>query len=471
VARWLVSVLLVLVGGALIWGLKFERGSPVVVLEQEADVVGRNLTLNLIARSRGWPGLRRIAVELVAGGQRVPLYAEDHPAVGLIGSGVHERSVRVEADLEERGVGEGAGRLEIFVDTHAWRVLPPRPEPVLQRTLTIDLTPPAVELLTTQHNLTLGGAGIAVFRVGTDAVEAKIEVADHDFPAVRGYFEDPDAAVAIFAIAPHLPATTRPRVRVADAVGNVRTVDLPSRIRVRHFAERNIRIDDQFLERKVPEILSANGLPPVSDLVEGYLEINRNLRQASERRIREVTETSAPEPLWEGAAFHRQSNSAPMSGFADRRTYLYAGEVIDHQTHLGFDLASVARAPIEAAQNGIVVFAGNLGIYGNSVIIDHGLGVFSLYSHLSSIGVQKNQRVKRGESLGQSGETGLAGGDHLHFSVMVRGVHVDPREWWDGKWIRDHVTSALNLLPRAAAGAPPGSAPAGTADGESDEQA
>jgi murein DD-endopeptidase MepM/ murein hydrolase activator NlpD len=142
-----------------------------------------------------------------------------------------------------------------------------------------------------------------------------------------------------------------------------------------------------------------------------------------------------------------------MSGFADRRTYLYQGQAIDQQTHLGFDLASVVRAPIEATQNGIVVLAENLGIYGNTVILDHGLGVFSLYGHLSSIAVQAGQRVKRAAPLGQSGETGLAGGDHLHFSIMVQGVHVDPREWWDGKWVREHVTSELNLLPSAAAAA------------------
>jgi murein DD-endopeptidase MepM/ murein hydrolase activator NlpD len=237
---------------------------------------------------------------------------------------------------------------------------------------------------------------------------------------------------------------------VADEVGNVRTVDLPCRIRAWPFAERTIQLDDQFLQRKVPELLAANGLPPESDLIKGYLEINRNLRQTSEQRVRELTKTSASEPLWDGA-FHRQSNAAPMSGFADRRTYQYKGEAIDHQTHLGFDLASVVRAPVEATQNGIVLFAGNLGIYGEAVIIDHGLGVSSLYGHLSSITVRQGEHVKRGQVIGQSGDTGLAGGDHIHFSIMVHGVHVDPREWWDGKWIRDHITSALELLPSAAA--------------------
>jgi len=64
--------------------------------------------------------------------------------------------------------------------------------------------------------------------------------------------------------------------------------------------------------------------------------------------------------------------------------------------------------------------------------------------------------VKAGETLGQTGDTGLAGGDHLHFSIMLHGVHVDPVEWWDPLWMRDHVAAGLNSLPHAqpAAAAP-----------------
>src|SRR6185369_9373596 len=170
---------------------------------------------------------------------------------------------------------------------------------------------------------------------------------------------------------------SRPRIRVADEVGNVRTVEIPSRIRTWPFADRTIPIDDQFLQRKVPDLLARNGMPPQTDLVQGYLEINRSLRRASEEKLKAITAKSVPQPLWDGA-FNRQSNAAPMSGFADRRTYMYGGQPIDHQVHLGFDLASTLRAPIEATQDGIVVFADNLGIYGNTVVLDHGLGVFSL---------------------------------------------------------------------------------------------
>jgi murein DD-endopeptidase MepM/ murein hydrolase activator NlpD len=206
-------------------------------------------------------------------------------------------------------------------------------------------------------------------------------------------------------------------------------------------------IDDDFLTAKVPDLLAQNGGPPASDLVAGYLWINRTLRRQSEDRIREVTRQSAPAQLWEGP-FLRQPNSAPLAGFADRRTYVYKGEQIDRQTHLGFDLASLRQSEVPAGNAGKVVHAGLLGIYGDAVILDHGLGIFSLYAHLSAIRVATGQDVERGDVLGRTGATGLAGGDHLHYSVMLWGVHVDPIEWWDGKWIRDHVTAKLDAYPR-----------------------
>src|SRR5207253_2045099 len=168
-------------------------------------------------------------------------------------------------------------------------------------------------------------------------------------------------------------------------------------------------VSADFLSRKVPELLAANDLDQSGDLVEGYLRINRELRARTEVRVRAMCRDSAPAPLWQDA-FLRLPNSAPLSGFADRRTYVHDGKTIDQQTHLGFDLASLRGSPVPAANAGRVVFAGALGIYGNAVVIDHGLGVFSLYGHLSEVGVQPGAPVGRGDPIGKTGDTGLAAG-------------------------------------------------------------
>jgi len=137
-----------------------------------------------------------------------------------------------------------------------------------------------------------------------------------------------------------------------------------------------------------------------------------------------------------------------MARFGDRRLYYYKGEKIDEQTHLGVDLASLANSSVQAANNGRVIFAESLGIYGLTVVLDHGQGLASTYSHLSNIDVKIGQEVKKGEIIGSTGQTGLAGGDHLHYGVMVSGLFVNPIEWWDSHWIEDNITKKLAILKR-----------------------
>jgi len=136
-------------------------------------------------------------------------------------------------------------------------------------------------------------------------------------------------------------------------------------------------------------------------------------------------------------------NSAVEAAFADNRTYVYNGKEVDRQTHLGFDLARVVNSPVVAANRGKVLHAGPLGIYGNCIILDHGMGVQSLYGHLSSIAVKVGDTVEKEQEMGKSGMTGMAGGDHLHFTMLVNGQMVNPVEWWDAHWIQDRIIRKL----------------------------
>jgi murein DD-endopeptidase MepM/ murein hydrolase activator NlpD len=179
-----------------------------------------------------------------------------------------------------------------------------------------------------------------------------------------------------------------------------------------------------------------------SALVDSFVAINSTLRRQNAATIEALAAKSAPKMLWD-APFAQLGNSQVEAGFADHRTYLYSGREIDQQVHLGFDLAVTAAVPVSAAQHGTVLLAEYLGIYGNCVIVDHGLGVQSLYAHLSSIDVKPGSTVTKGQTLGRSGMTGLAGGDHLHFTVLVGGHPVNPVDWWDLKWMQDRVFRKL----------------------------
>jgi murein DD-endopeptidase MepM/ murein hydrolase activator NlpD len=205
-----------------------------------------------------------------------------------------------------------------------------------------------------------------------------------------------------------------------------------------------IDLPDKFLERVVPAIEAGSPDEKASgSLLEQFLVLNGDLRQKNAAKIAALATKTSPTMLWGGDVFYKFANTKAESAFADQRTYIYQGKEVDHQTHLGFDLASFANTPIKAANRGKVIYAADLGIYGNCVIIDHGMGVQSLYGHLSSIAVPVGATVEKGQELGKSGETGMAGGDHLHFTMLVNGEMVNPIEWWDPHWIQDRIIRKL----------------------------
>ena len=179
-----------------------------------------------------------------------------------------------------------------------------------------------------------------------------------------------------------------------------------------------------------------------SDSSQAFHEINTRVRQSNEREIRGALADPAGAPLWHGS-FQQHPNSRVTSRFGERRRYFVGGREISSARHLGYDLASTSATPINASNAGRVIFARDLGIYGNCVLIDHGMGLTSLYGHMSRLDVKPGDRVEKGEPIGLSGSTGLAGGDHLHFAILVGDTYVDPLEWWDPKWVRTHIEERL----------------------------
>lgn len=448
----LLLILLLFVGIGVLALTRAEPFRPTAAVETPVQLIGRASPIRIAAHDRG-TGLAHVEVRLIpATGTPIVVASADYPARPERwlrgGSGVHDAVVEATVDAASAGLPEGPATLEVAVSDHSW-LAAVRPAPRVTQPVTVDVTPPTIELVAGKHVARLGGSECLVYKVSGDAVRSGVEVGELFFPGVAGLFADAALRAALFAVPPDTPADARPVAVAFDAAGNRRRVSPEVDIRSRRFAEKTLTLSDDFLSRKVPELLQADGLDPGGDLVAGYLRVNRDGRAATERKVRDLCRLSAPAPLWRDA-FLRLPNSAPLSGFADRRSYVYGGRVIDRQTHLGFDLASLRGSPVPAANNGRVVFTGALGIYGNTVILDHGLGLFSLYGHLSEIRVTAGQTVARGEALGKTGDTGLAAGDHLHFSVMIHGVHIDPVEWWDAHWIQDHVEARLAEFPRAA---------------------
>jgi murein DD-endopeptidase MepM/ murein hydrolase activator NlpD len=246
--------------------------------------------------------------------------------------------------------------------------------------------------------------------------------------------------VALVALPYDYAAGTPVAVTARDEAGNVATRAVGAELKPRAFPRDTIKVSEAFLQAKVPELLPQR--PPSQSMLDAFLVINREQRQQAETTKREIGAKTADVPLWEGA-FVQPRNTKVFSNFAETRTYVYDGRPVDTQVHFGYDLASTKHSPVPAANAGVVAFAGPLTIYGNAVIVDHGLGLQTLYAHLSSIEAKVGDKVSKGQELGRTGATGLAIGDHLHFEVLVSGVSVTPLEWWDAKWIRDRVNRPL----------------------------
>ncbi|MDX9818596.1 MAG: M23 family metallopeptidase, partial [Desulfococcus multivorans] len=234
-------------------------------------------------------------------------------------------------------------------------------------------------------------------------------------------------------------------ISAADRAGNISKAGFYHHIRSKTFKTDLIQLSDNFLAQKMPEFDDSLFKTPPTSPVDKFLAINREIRSANAQEFQRLSSISDGTIRWDNA-FLRLPNAARKASFADHRDYRYQGETIDRQVHLGIDLASLAHAPVPAGNTGKVVFAGPIGIYGETVVIDHGIGLFSTYSHMNSIQVQPNQMVNRGDIIGTTGTTGLAGGDHLHYGMLVGGVFVNPVEWWDPEWIRNNITLRIDTI-------------------------
>lgn len=321
---------------------------------------------------------------------------------------------------------------------------------------------PRVEVLTSQHNVSQGGAGLVFYRIISGEIrESGIRVGEKEFigfPASllgQEFKSDPAVHFALFGVPKDFKSPPlKMQVFARDIGGNEALA--PMYFRVRNVALRSapIKLTTEFLADKVPELLPKHfaeiGTQPPSNgnssdpqaLSEGFKVINESQRAINDKRIRTALKDTAKERLWEGT-FNRAVMGSPTSSYGEQRSYSFNGREISRSSHDGIDLAAVANTVVRAANSGRVVFAEELGIYGNTVLIDHGFGLSTLYGHLSSITVAVGDRVAKDDQIGRSGMTGLAGGDHLHFEVRLQGEPVTPIEWWDTRWIREHIDERI----------------------------
>lgn len=446
IRRALVAIVVIALGsGAAAWFMAGREAGPAIDIKSPGNVIGQKSSLELFVDAPAGK-LTRLTAALTQGGKAMHVFSLDD-ATGTSGDVKQASSDRL---WIIRPLGK-ASQPELVAGPATLTITAARPvlfgwreaETTVTKDITVRLEPPRVGVVSTHHFLNLGGSEFVVLRATPPDVSAGVTVAGVSFPAFPGAsvgLSDPALKVAFFALPFDQDANTPVTAFARDEAGNEVTANVERQAFPKVFQRSRIPIDTNFLSRVVPAIASNTPALGVKtdDLLAAFLTINRDLRQQNNATIAALAAKTAPEMLWKDA-FAQLGNTQVESRFADHRTYIFEGKEVDQQTHLGFDLASTQQAPVTASNKGVVVHAAYLGIYGNCVIVDHGLGVQSLYAHLSTIDVKEGDSVEKGQTLGRSGTTGLAGGDHLHFTMLVGGVQVNPVEFWDGHWMEDRV--------------------------------
>lgn len=308
----------------------------------------------------------------------------------------------------------------------------------VSRRMLLDAVPPTIKPLTPAHYVRQGGVGLVVYDVNKDVLQSGVRVGDVLYP---GYKQKSGHYVCLFAFPSTMTANDfKPRLYVKDAAGNEKTCLFTNMAINRRFRDERMDVSDAYLAARLPAF--AGLFPEVRDPVARFKKINGEMRRQNEATLASLAAKSAPEPLWDGA-FVYLPRSVVKGSFGAERVYVHGGMEIDREVHSGIDLASVPNAPVPAANSGNVIFAGPLGVYGRTVVLDHGLGLSTVYGDLSSIAVAVGDTVKKGDVIGETGSTGLGGNDQVHFAVYLSGQPVIPVEWWDAHWLEDNVTSKL----------------------------
>lgn len=443
--RKLLLLLIVIVIAGL-GGLVFLRVGPppTIAIEPATKVIGQNTPIT-IRVSEPKRGLSTVQVDLVQGDTVHALATRQHdpaPAWAVWRKGTSLDEIHVEAG--KKSIADlKAGTAVIRVTAARAPVLFYAPPPVsAQMELPVRLVPPTLQVTSTFHYVARGGSEAVVYRVGEGTARDGVQAGSRFFPGYPlpgGTGEH----FALFAVPYDVEDVSSVRVIAEDIAGNASQQKFVDQFFPKAIRTDTIHLTDAFMQKVTTEIMSQTpGLADKGNALDNYLQINRELRKRNDAFLQQVAAKTQAAFLWK-EPFMPMVNTAIKATFAEHRLYEYQGKTVDEQNHLGLDMASVKADPVPASNDGTVAFAGYLGIYGNCIVLDHGYGVQTLYGHLSSIDVKEGQQVKRGEPIGRSGATGLAGGDHIHFATLLHGLPVTPIEWFDSKWIHDRLKLKL----------------------------
>ncbi|MBU4276614.1 MAG: M23 family metallopeptidase [Proteobacteria bacterium] len=430
---WLIILILILVllgaGAFYVWP-HLEGDPPQVALEKPLKYLGKSNTVFLRVSDQG-RGLAWVRVTMQQNERKGVVLNQAFDAPGA-----PVASLKLAVNPLEMGMRQGKATLVVEAADRSWRNWMKGNVVVKEFPVMVDTTPPQLSSLSQIIRLNRGGTGLAVYTVNEAEASHGVRVGDQVFRGWSPWPQQPNTKLCYFAYADGNPQGMNIDLWAQDPAGNQVQMPLNVKVRWKNFKTDIINLNESFMNRVAARFADQIPTDRQTPLAK-FLWINQELRQLDNAEIAKAALPSQPYQLWQKTM--ERPLGAPKAAFGDRREYVLDKKEVSRSVHLGQDLAHTERSPVKAAAKGIVRYAAKRGIYGNCVIISHGQGVASLYGHLSELRVKPGDEVQRGQVIGLSGMTGLALGDHLHFSILVGGVFVNPTEWWDPHWVQDNV--------------------------------
>jgi len=431
-----IAIAAVLIVAGVTAALLLLSNGTVLTIQPDVKVIG--LATPVSVQIANPHGVRRVSAHLEQNGASFPLLERTTPSHRLF----WRRNQRPETVGFEAGknkapnLKEGEARLVVETVSDDFR----GSSDSVSSAVKVVLAPPGVTPDDAQHYINQGGMELAVLTPSGSWSEAGVKVARYTFRSfpLPGR---PGQRFAMFAYSWDLPADVTPMVYARNQAGTEATARFWFRLFPKKFRVRDMPIDDAFIQKVVSQIDPDGSKAPGPDMLSRFLKMNSEMRRQNNQQLADLRFKTEEKILWNGPFLHWGKEE---SMFADVRNYIYQGKKVDQQVHLGFDLSDTLNAPVHVANDGRVVWASDLGIYGNCVVVDHGYALQSIYGHMNRIDVKVGDMVTKNQSLGVAGQTGMAGGVHVHFSMQIDGVQINPREWWDEHWIHDRIMSKLD---------------------------
>ncbi len=411
-----IGALLIVLGG--IWFL-YGNLEVDVKVPPSADILAAKETIKLSIETNKATPFTKIKVFIQQDNKTLTLYEGD----------LQNREIEEVIKTKEAGFKDG--KAELIAEL----IFPFHKEIILKKEIVIDTTPPSIDIVEKPRRLIIGEPGVVAVKTSPDVDKVYVQLGKAKFYLLpfKGNIYKTIITAPLFL----LKKPQNYYVIAIDKAGNIAERFLPIQIKLKKFHQRKIYFDKETLERIVLKFF-----PTPDNLLEKFQKINTKFRQEADKKLVEICKQSENR-LYAKGRFLQLPGSEPTAYYGDHRYYYYNGKLIGESVHKGIDLAKYRHAPVVAANSGRVVFTGRITVYGNTIIIDHGYGVFTLYGHLNDFTVKVGEEVKKGQVIGHTDTTGLALGDHLHFGVLIWGYAANPLFFFDGHYLNYYFYKPL----------------------------